>query len=402
MKCPDFEILMLMLDGELPEDQLKEVADHVESCPECRKILRSQEHIETSWRDSFISPDDDRFREIEQQLFDRVNHHSSRKWWTVIPIAAGITVVLLGVKFILSEKPPIEIPSGYSMHRTVERQDNAEQMEDSFSQIAPEAESGLDMVMSVTPFETPPIQSEDISLETDTHSRTSSIGYGSGTNREISGATSGGYVEITAGASGTAQGGEELLGAFGCGDEISESLDVNLRGAGGAITENCDYEEGALEETEEEMSHDDRIYYAELVSSSESASGELHQEESELETVLSLDMDTTGLKTVSSVPASSIEDGTEEVIGFQTVDGVMPADEGSLLWRDSAELLTIELVFDINGEPDSITALLLDSLVPAWYLYIPFIFRDTTLVIQRDNICEYFANINITPSCENE
>lgn len=401
MKCPDFEILMLMLDGELPEDQLKEVADHVESCPECRKILRSQEHIETSWRDSFISPDDDRFREIEQQLFERVNHHSSRKWWTVIPIAAGIAVVLLGVKFILSEKPPIEIPSGYSMHRTVERQDNAEQMEDSFSQIAPEAESELDMVMSETPLETSPIQSEDISLETDTHSRISSIGYGSSTDREISETVSGGVAEMQTGASGTAQGGEELLGAFASfDDEIEESPDVSVRGSGGLFYEDYCFGEGVLEETEENILQDDRISEDGLISSPESACGEIHQEELQVETVLSLDTD--GLETVSSAPASSIEDGTEEIIGFQTADGVMSADEGSILWRDSAKLLTVELVFDINGEPDSMTALLLDSLVPAWYLYIPFIFRDTTLVIQRDNISEYFVNINITPACENE
>jgi len=118
--------------------------------------------------------------------------------------------------------------------------------------------------------------------------------------------------------------------------------------------------------------------------------------------VLSLDMDTTGLTTVSSVPASSTEDGNEEIIGIQTIDGTIPADEASFLWRDSVKLFSVELVFDINGEPDSMTALLLDSLIPRWYLYIPFIFRDTTLIIQRDIICEYFVNINSTPACENE
>lgn len=402
MKCPDFEILMLMLDDELPEDQLKEVTEHVESCRECRNILRSQEHIETSWRDSFKSPGDDRFREIEQQLFETINHHSSRKWWAVIPIAAGIAVVLLGVKFILSEKPPIEIPSGYSMYRAGERQDNAEQMEDSFIQEAPEAGSDIDLEKPETLFETQPIQSSDISVETDTHSRMSSIGYGSGIEREVSGVTSGGYAEMQTGASGTAQGGEVLLEAFETFDEISESLDISVRGSGGVLQEDFYYEEGALEETEENMFYDNRISDDGTVSSPESACGELHQEESEVETTLSLDMDTTGLETVSSVPVSSTEDVTEEIVGIQTSDGIMPADEASFLWRDSSKLLSVELVFDIYGEPDSMTALLLDSLIPKWYLYIPFIFRDTTLIIQRDNICEYFVNVNSTPACENE
>ncbi|MCD4848673.1 MAG: zf-HC2 domain-containing protein [Candidatus Aegiribacteria sp.] len=402
MKCPDFEILMLMLDGELPEDQLKEVTDHVESCRECRKIISSQEHIETSWRDSFRSPDDDRFRAIEQQLFDKINHHSSWKWWTAVPIAAGIAVVLLGVKFILSEKPSIEIPSGYSMYESEANRTITEHLEDSFYQIAPEAGYSIDSVTSEAPLETQPIQFTDVSVETDTHSRISGIGYGSDADREISGAVSGGGAEMQTGASGTAQGGEELLGASASPDEISESLDVSARGSGGLLHEDYYFEEGTLEETEEIMSHDDRISEDGLIFSLESSCGEIHQEESEVETVLSPDMDTTGLKTVSSIPASSIEDRTEEIIGIQTIDGIMPADEVSSLWRDSEKLSNIELVFDINGEPDSMTALLLDSLIPEWYLYIPFIFRDTTLIIQRDGIYEYFVNVNTAPACENE
>lgn len=402
MKCPDFEILMLMLDGELPEDQLKEVTDHIESCSECRKIIRSQKYIETTWRDSFISPGDDRFRKIEQQLFDKINHHSSRKWWTVVPIAASIAAVLLGVKFIFSEKPPIEIPSVYSMYESEEHRGIKGQTEDSFSQDASEAESGIDLVMSETSLETQPIQSSDVSLETDTHSRMSYNRNGSDTEGEISGAVSDGVSEMQAGASGTAQGGEVLLGASASGDEISESLNVTVRGSGGVLQGDYCFEEGALEETEEIMFHDDRILDDGAISPPESACGEIHQEESEVETVLSLDMDTTGLTTVSSVPASSTEDGNEEIIGIQTIDGIIPADEASFLWRDSAKFLSVELVFDINGEPDSMTALLLDSLLPDWYLYIPFIFRDTTLIIQRDSICEYFVNINSTPACENE
>ncbi len=406
MKCPDFEILMLMLDGELPEDQLKEVTEHVESCRVCRRIIESQEHIETTWRDSFRSPSDDRFREIEQQLFDKINHHSSRKWWTVVPIAASIAAVLLGVKLIFSDKPSIEITSVYSMYESEEHRGIAGQTEDSFSQAfsqdGSEAESCIDLVMSETQLETQPIQSSYISVETDTHSRISGTGYGSDADREISGAVSGGGAEMQAGASGTAQGGEVLLGAFASFDEVSESLNVTARGSGGVLQSDYCYEEGALEETEEIMFHDDRILDDGAISPPESACGEIHQEESEVETVLSLDMDTTGLTTVSTVAASSTEDVTEEIVLIKTGDGIIPADEASFLWRDSAKLFSVELVFDINGEPDSMTALLLDSLIPSWYLYIPFIFRDTTLIIQRDSICEYFVNINSTPACENE
>ena len=402
MKCPDFEILMLMLDGELPEDQMKEVTDHIESCRECAKIIRSQEHLETSWRDSFIYPDDDRFMAIEQQLFEKINHHSNRKWWTVIPIAAGIAAVLLGVKFILSEKPPIEIPSGYSMYESDDYQTAAEQMEDSFSQDDPEAGSGIDLVMSETLLETQPIQSSDISVETDTHSRMSSIGYGLDADREISGAVSGSDTERQAGASGNTQGGVGLPGVFATGGEREESIDVSAEAGRGLLHGDYCYEEAVHEEAEETLFHGDPIPDDKIIISPEPEYGELAQEVSEGETALSLDMDTTGLATVSSVPASSIDDGTAEIVGIQTSDGIIPADEAAVLWRDSAKLFSVELVFDTNGEPDSATALLLDSLVPEWYLYIPFIFRDTTLIIQRDNICEYFVNVNSTPACENE
>ncbi|MCK4506638.1 MAG: zf-HC2 domain-containing protein [Candidatus Aegiribacteria sp.] len=401
MKCPDFEVLMLMLDGELPEDQLKEVTDHVESCPHCTRIIRSQEHIETSWRDSFISPGDDKFREIEQKLFEKINYHSSRKWWTVIPIAAGIVAVLLGVKLILSEKPLIEKPPGYPMYESEEHRTVTGQMEDSFSQDAPEAESGIDLVMSETPFETQQDQSSDISVETGTYSRMSSTGYGLDTDREISGAVSGGVAERQAGASGNTQGGEGLPGVFATGGEREESIDVSTGAARGLLNGDYCYEEAALEEAEESLFYDNRISEDEIISSPESVSGGLHQEVSEGETTLSLDMDTIGLTAVSSAPVVSIDDRTENIVGIQTCDGIIPAEEAAVLWRDSAKLISVELVFDINGEPDSTTALLLDSLIPEWYLYIPFIFRDTTLIIQRDNICEYFVNVNSTPACEN-
>ena len=404
MKCPNFEILMLMLDGELPEDQLKEVTDHVESCRNCTRIIRSQENIETSWRDSFRSPGEDKFREIEQKLFEKINYHSKRKWWTVISVAASIVAILLGVKLIISEKPFIEIekPPDYSRYGSDEDLYIGDQMEESFSQSIPEAESGIDLVMSETQLETQPIQSSDISVETDTHSRMSDIGYGLDTDREISGAVSGGVAERQAGASGTAQGGEGLLGAFVTGEEREESLGISVRGSGVVIRENHYFEEAVIEEAEETLFHDDRILDGEIISSPEYAYGELAQEVSEEETTMSLDMDTTGLATVSSVPASSTEDRTEEIVRIQTFDGIITADEAAVLWRDSAKLLSVELVFDIDGEPDSMTALLLDSLIPEWYLYIPFIFRDTTLIIQRDDIYEYFVNVNSTPACENE
>lgn len=388
MKCPDFEILMLMLDGELPEDQLKEVTDHVESCRDCTRIIRSQEHIETSWRDNYKSPGDAQFRRFEQQLFEKMHHHSSRKWWTVIPIAASIAAVLLGVKLIISEKPSIESPPGYTMHATEENQvvaGRSEQMEDTFSPDIPEAESGVDAMMSETPLETQVDQTSDISVETDAHSRMSTVGYtGSDTDREISEPPSGSELEMLPDAFGTAQGGNGLLGASVTGEEIEESLSASAGSGGGVLHE------------------DHRIFYGDLTSPSESVSSELEQDASEVETVLSLDLDTAGLETVSSVPASSVDNRHAGAGEGQIDDSIMSVDEAPVLWRDSAKYLCVELVFDSDGIPDSMTALVLDSLIPEWYLYIPFMFRDTTLIIQRDDIYEYLVNVNSTPACENE
>ncbi len=58
----------------------------------------------------------------------------------------------------------------------------------------------------------------------------------------------------------------------------------------------------------------------------------------------------------------------------------------------------VELVFDEGGQPDSSTALLLDTLFAGWSDYIPFVYRDTVLIVPMAGISELFEEGSIVPA----
>ncbi|MEN8209766.1 MAG: zf-HC2 domain-containing protein, partial [Candidatus Fermentibacteria bacterium] len=103
MNCPDFDTLMMLLDGELPSARMKEVSEHVRLCSRCRNLIDSQRKLETSWRDSFTAPKEDDFRSMEWIIYRRMNRRS--RWKFFVPAAAGIIAVLLGVKLIMENQP---------------------------------------------------------------------------------------------------------------------------------------------------------------------------------------------------------------------------------------------------------------------------------------------------------
>ncbi|MDR3145185.1 MAG: zf-HC2 domain-containing protein [Treponema sp.] len=49
--CPDRQILSLYVDGELPSPWKEKLEDHLASCPGCRAILESWEHLSAELRD---------------------------------------------------------------------------------------------------------------------------------------------------------------------------------------------------------------------------------------------------------------------------------------------------------------------------------------------------------------
>lgn len=389
MKCPEFETLMLMLDGELSGDQLKDVVHHVETCQRCSDIIGSQVHLETLWRDSLRVPDADKFREIEQRLFERMHRRSRSRWWTVIPVAASIAAVLLGVKLILTDKPSIEDVTGHSMYRSSEDLSAVERMEDFELPAASQPAFGADPVEVETHMETEifleqetseDIEPEtpedadlfrtiDISEEITSLSKTADLGYPESEYAgELSEYTSRGVTE-------------ELVDTY----TGSAAGGIN-RIAGGEMV---------LEE-EESQSADDLVFEGDELCQQVASTGQLLHNET---------VDSTngqGLTAACTMTASS-DERSEETEMFQVADGsVMSEDSARVRSLGSAKLMNAELFFNAKGEPDSITALLLDSLIPEWHEYIPFTFRDTALIVPLADIQDLLINENYEPAELNE
>lgn len=106
MNCPEFGKLMMYLDGELDPSARDDVEAHLGSCRRCRKVLDSQRNLESAWREDFDLPDRADFDQLEEAVFRALRPR--RRWMAVIPAAAGIMAVLLGLKLILVSGPSPE------------------------------------------------------------------------------------------------------------------------------------------------------------------------------------------------------------------------------------------------------------------------------------------------------
>lgn len=399
MKCPDFETLMLLLDGELPADRMNEVSLHVHSCERCSRITSSQNNIETSWRDGFKSPVTDRFRELEQTVFDSLRFGRKRRWTAVLPVAAAIAAVLLGIKLILSEKPSFDSVTRHSLYRDVEDASSIEQRTET-AQEYPAA--GLEEFQSVAECEeiedadidelevvsmqtgAAPVDRETgeefeesdgtvmVSEECITPDEMSTTDPFSGLSPDapdygevsvergmIGGITEGdniGYLATTAGAGGGASAG-------GAGEELHSSSVGSISYTDVTSDEDqCEFEgvsvdsNRMLESPEEPVSSEDS------------------------EPAIFMSDDAVGLATASTVCSGS-EQVRNDIFESDLPCEASTAQDTSGLSLDFQSEFYVELVFKSNGEPDSLTALLLDSLIPCWYEYIPFELVDTVLVI---------------------
>ncbi|MBD3278445.1 MAG: hypothetical protein GF388_09100, partial [Candidatus Aegiribacteria sp.] len=106
MNCPDFEVLMRYLDGELSPEERESVKEHLDSCPECLQILETQSGMEDAWRKSFSMPPEEAFRKMEDRVFSSIG--GKNRWKPLIPVAAAILAALLGVKLILDTDTGLE------------------------------------------------------------------------------------------------------------------------------------------------------------------------------------------------------------------------------------------------------------------------------------------------------
>jgi len=360
MNCPDFDILMLMIDGELKEDKLKEISEHLKSCGRCRNLIDSQKILEASWRDSFVIPESNLFRTIEREIFNRINRRS--RWKSFIPAVAGIIAVLIGVKLIMNNQPSLDRVIGVSRDIQLEYGDATGRSVDEFDVEAPEE------FLSVSGCaEGSEVLTEDAEEATSTEFNYADVAVDGSVQPQCS-------IEEE-------DTGESLRGGIGFIHETDWQIVVGGTGVGagsggGGGEDIVVAGEIALEQENEECFAGQQVDGIDYIK-------------------LSMDADTTGLETVTTV-VSAPEEMIETCLSTQSDTFYNRYHEVSDLTNEfQMQKVYIELAFDADGEPDSSTALLLDSLFIGWSDYIPFVLRDTVIVIPLMDLYELFSNESV-------
>jgi len=387
MNCPDFDILMMLLDSELAGEKLKEVSDHVKSCSRCRELIDSQRMLETSWRDSFVTPEDDKFRSMEWIIYRRM--HRPSRWKFFVPAAAGIIAVLLGVKLIMDNEPFKGRVTEFSRDSRIDYvsytlrlvEDRTESLTSTVD--GAESETASDNARAFAPAESD-VSTGDVTTEV--------------TGESVDYFITDGVPELPQSSTEEEDAVESLRGAGSLGQEGDRETVV-----GGAVTGSASGGSGGTvfsgyyEECEESEIAFETVFMDDVVE-------DILQEEMIDETceiTLSLDADTSGLATAQTV-ASSVSPCTEAQDNRtfnqsceyhsrfnETSDNDIGALKGDIY---------IKLVFDADGQPDSSTAFLLDSLFAGWNDYISFVYRDTVLVIPLADVRELLMEGSAVPA----
>ena len=375
MNCPDFDTLMMLLDGELGEERMKEVAGHVRSCSRCRNLVNSQRNLETSWRDNFVTPEDDKFRRIEWIIYRRMHR---KRWKFFVPAAAGIIAVLLGVKLIMNNEPfkgraTDLLRDGRTEYASYTLRLEYEQDESTVTDI-----DGFDPEEAAADESTIAPTDESVPVEDVTGETTSgAVGYGIA------------EAEVTLPQSAVEEDGSEGF-LRSTGDFTQETDLQSIAGgeviAGGSGGSGSASPGGIVNEEEcEESEIPEEIILTEAVAGS----------------ITSLSDDTAGLAVSETVSSSTgISEDMEGDRGLnQSCDYYSRFHEGSDQDLNTTKTdIYVELVFDAGGQPDSCTALLLDSLFAGWSDYIPFVYRDTVLVVPLAGVLELFVESSTVPA----
>ena len=385
MNCPDFETLMMLLDGELEEERSKEVSEHLRHCSRCRNLIDSQRNLEASWRDSFVTPEEDKFRIMEWIIYRRMNRRA--RWKFFVPAVAGIIAVLLGVKLIMNNEPfkgriTERSREGRTDYASYTLQFGYMQDEstisdiDGFDREEPDADASIPAPVEEL------VSAEDVSIET----ISDPIGYSvaevelavlqPANEEDISGDTLRGIGSIALEADRMiAAGGEAVAGGAGGSGSAGPGLI--------AFEEEC-------EETE---------LSGEIVFSG--AVARICPEE-QLDDIASATLSTDADIAVSAV-SETVPSSTGISEDTEGISGCNQSSDSYSRYHDTHEHDIgannyVELVFDPGGQPDSSTALLLDSLFASWSDYIPSVYRDTVLVVPMAGIQEFFEEGSTVPA----
>ncbi len=386
MNCPDFDTLMMLLDGELEEERVKEVSEHLRHCSRCRNLIDSQRKLETSWRDSFVTPEEDKFRIMEWIIYRRMNRRA--RWKFFVPAAAGIIAVLLGVKLIMDNEPfkgsITELSresradyESYTLRFEYVQDESTVSDIDGFDSEETDADGSIP-----TPVEEL-VSVEDVSAETISES----VGYG--------------ITEVELAVLQPANeedGPEDSLRGIG---SITQEADRMIAAGGEALTGGAGGSAGpgglVYEEECEEIELPGEMVCSGAV---EGICPEEQMDDIACVT-LSTDADTAVFAGSETVPSSTgVCEDTEDNSGWNQ------SSDFYSRYHDTSEHdigasktdIYVKLVFDAGGQPDSSTALLLDSLFASWSDYIPSVYRDTVLVVPLTGISELFEEGSAVPA----
>lgn len=407
MEHPIFEELMSYMDGELQEERAAAVEEHLRDCPECAALLRSQTSMEAEWRDAFSYPPDEEFRSLEERLRRSMRRRPS--WLGVLPVAAAVAAVLLGVRLVLWERPAEPYPpSGPAADRSVLATGTEEAATEGGGADAelPEESAG-DVRVQGEPddcdpsAESGPLPTGDLGAEAPDNTLSAGQGTAGGGGSAPSpglGLVSGwedgsavcelseseeegeleesGVVVLESGASGIT-----LQGGAGEDRQLSESRSLGDVGSDDGEPGEPPYPESqATVSTDEEGQDPDslQLLREEWQDAALPAAGTSGGSGEQEERSPPLDSATEG----SGAGGEGVDDILEESESVIGASFCQTATEADRVARDPL----VELAFDSLGIPDSLTSALLDSLLPGWGSYIPFEYADTSLVLRASEL----------------
>jgi len=405
MTCPEFNELMAYLDGELSPERSSLLEEHLSTCAACTRVLESQRRLEEVWREDFSYPSEELFRQCENRIGNRLRKRS--RWRTILPVAAAVAAVFLGVKLVLLDGPSIDTPAPV-IQQTMDQHDRSSSSEDgdlmevrdsedmdesplSESEISwAESASGEDIPRYFSDSPTDDVSGEPVSDDSP------QVAY-------VHGGIESPDMEFQVDDIGDLNMQDGLIGGAS-GGEVMQSLDLDGSSSGIHTMASSTIEPEQTPEEEEEGSplsasgssvgcgggavsagFGGAAYGDELISVTEVDLGAAGIESSE---ALGYDSSLTVDVTLSDEFTSanrSVWEMTEEESEEEcaTVSGTSP--EG--IAEDSVKTETlVRLTFDQDGTPDSLTAILLDSLLAEWSMYIPFAFRDTVLIVPAHEV----------------
>jgi|GEM_PF-1647930 len=431
MNCPEFNELMAYLDGELSSDRVSVLEEHLAACQDCRRVLESQRKLEEVWRENFSYPSEESFRECENRIGNSLRKRS--RWRTVIPFAAAIAAVFLGVKLVLLDGPSLDtaapailqaMDSSESSPPTtgdesteigtagVVEDENADRFSE--SEIIPSESVPEEIISRYYRDET-----VDDYMAESIEEITSQLGYPSGgtespdTEHQMDNP---GEASVQEGLIGGVSGIDVILSSDGisagisdigtmtssetAADQTSErqlespqSVTASSPGAGGGASAGYGSAGASGGLLIDEASEEDRTagetFPADAVGWDGDISLEVDASDefssvSQCDAEISLEEESEEeCDVLSSISVNRLSDSVSSPAYCEVVSGSSSAGVSF----DSAKAdVFLCLTFDHDGIPDSLTTALLDSLFAEWSMYIPFAFRDTVLIVPADEV----------------